>query len=248
MKIQTVNGQEGVGATQISRVILRPYQNRSIGPMHGHARAQMSKYESAGLFTLRTAMIKPTRFVRTASAGLRSNSVSIHEGSKAIHPARQGTDWAAPRPADRCAACSPGRLWHLESFGFMTGRLIYVFTCAPATRPRVTENCRALSGQTVWGVMPAGPMCPTVRRMSGQGSGPIAERSRFTFDLSIEVSYAGSARGVGTAVTAFVACFSMLRQGLWSACCQKLYGTAKCALAGMWPTEVEEGLTSPACA
>jgi len=56
---------------------------------------------------------------------------------------------------------------HLNSFGFLRGRLLHVFTYASMTRALTPAEVRRLGGAPRWGLTPADPMGSTVRRISG---------------------------------------------------------------------------------
>ncbi len=230
-------------------------------------------YYQSGLFTPGTAMIQPAMYVRGIAAGLRSNRVSIHEMSPVTALERDG-DWIATTPkgqvtAPRVIMAVNG---HLNSFGYLPGRLMHVFTYASMTRVLSTEEVARLGGQPIWGLTPADPMGTTVRRISGVGGDRIIIRNRFTFDPSMEVSAARIDRVARDHDRAFGARFPMLKdvgmefrwggrlclsrnnvqvigeldQGLFSACCQNGLGIAKGTLAGGLATELALGATSPA--
>lgn len=247
-------------------------------PFETYDAAQMreitgTRYYQSGLVTPGTAMIQPAMFVRAIAAGLRSNRVSIHEMSPVTALERKG-DWIATTPngqvtAPRVIMAVNG---HLGSFGYLSRRLMHVFTYASMTRALRDDEVACLGGQALWGLTPADPMGTTVRRISGVGGTRIIIRNRFTYDPSMEV---GSARIDSVSRDhdrAFAARFPMLgdasmehRWGgrlclsrnnvqvigelderLYSACCQNGLGTAKGTLAGGLAAEMALGMTSPA--
>lgn len=230
-------------------------------------------YYQNGLFTPGTAMIQPALFVRGIAAGLRSNRITIHERSPVTSLARKG-DWIATTPKGKVTA--PRVIMavngHLNSFGYLRGRLMHVFTYASMTRALSVDEMARLGGQPLWGLTPADPMGTTVRRISGTGGDRIIIRNRFTFDPTLEVSDARINRVALDHDRAFAARFPMLAgvpmeyrwggrlclsrnnvqvigeldQGLFSACCQNGLGTAKGTLAGGLAAELALGGTSSA--
>lgn len=230
-------------------------------------------YYKSGLFTPGTAMIQPAMFVRGIAKGLRSNRVLIHEMSPVTALERDG-DWIARTPkgqvtAPRVILAVNG---HLNSFGFLPGRLMHVFTYASMTRALGPEEVARLGGDAQWGITPADPLGTTVRRISGVGGDRLIIRNRFTFDPAMEVSAARIDRVARDHDRAFAARFPMLdgvameyRWGgrlclsrnnvqvikelddqLYSACCQNGLGTAKGTLAGGLAAELALSQTSPA--
>ncbi|WP_224825172.1 FAD-binding oxidoreductase [Cognatishimia sp. MH4019] len=240
--------------------------------------AQMRKitgtqYYQSGLFTPGSAMIQPAMFVRGVAVGLRSNRLTIHENSPVTALERQG-DWVATTPkgqvtAPRVILAVNG---HLNSFGYLPGRLMHVFTYASMTRVLTAKESACLGGQAVWGLTPADPMGTTVRRISGTGGDRIIIRNRFTFDPTMEVDATRIDDVARDHDTAFAARFPMLPhvtmehrwggrlclsrngvqvigeldEGLYSACCQNGLGTAKGTLAGGLAAELAIGQSSPA--
>lgn len=230
-------------------------------------------YYQSGLFTPGTAMIQPALYVRGIAAGLRSNRVTVHEMSPVAALNRDG-DWIATTPkgqvtAPRVIMAVNG---HLNSFGYLRGRLMHVFTYASMTRALSPDEVARLGGHSLWGLTPADPMGTTVRRISGTGGDRIIIRNRFTFDPSLEVNPARIDRVARDHDRAFAVRFPMLAgvsmeyrwggrlclsrnnvqvigeldQGLFSACCQNGLGTAKGTLAGGLAAELALGETSPA--
>ncbi|MEO0691521.1 MAG: FAD-binding oxidoreductase [Pseudomonadota bacterium] len=230
-------------------------------------------FYQSGLFTPGSAMIQPAMFVRGVAAGLASNRVTIHENSPVIALERDG-DWVARTPkgqvtAPRVIMAVNG---HLNSFGYMQGRLMHVFTYASMTRALTSDEVSRLGGNAIWGLTPADPMGTTVRRISGTGGDRIVIRNRFTFDPTMEVDARRIARVARDHDRAFAARFPQLNgvemehrwggrlclsrngvqvigaldEGLYSACCQNGLGTAKGTLAGGLAADLSLGLTSPA--
>lgn len=230
-------------------------------------------YYQSGLFSPGTAMIQPALYVRGIAAGLRSNRVSIYENSPVTSLERKD-DWVATTPKGQVSA--PRVIMavngHLNSFGFLPGRLMHVFTYASLTRALTPDEAVRLGGYPMWGLTPADPMGTTVRRISGTGGDRIIIRNRFTFDPSLEVNEARIIRVAQDHDRSFAARFPMLGsvtmdyrwggrlclsrnnvqvigeldQNLYSACCQNGLGIAKGTLAGGLAAELALGKTSPA--
>lgn len=230
-------------------------------------------YYKSGLFTPGTAMIQPALFVRSVAKNVASNRVSLFENSPVIS-LKRGRDWVAETPDGQVT--TPNVILavngHLESFGFLKGRLAHVFTYASMTRALSSSEADRLGGDAIWGITPADPMGTTVRRISGVGGDRIVVRNRFTFDPSMEVDAARVASVGQDHDKAFAARFPMLKNvemsyrwggrlclamnnsqvigelepGLWSACCQNGLGTAKGTFAGVLVAEAAVGKLSPA--
>ena len=230
-------------------------------------------YYQSGLYSPGTAMIQPALFVRGVAAGLRSNRVSVHENSP-VTSLEQNGDWVATTPngqvtAPRVIMAVNG---HLNSFGYLPGRLMHVFTYASMTRALRPEEVSRLGGLAIWGLTPADPMGTTVRRISGVGGDRIIIRNRFTFDPSLEVNAARMDSVAKDHDRAFAVRFPMLSgvtmdyrwggrlclsrnnvqvideldQNLYSACCQNGLGSAKGTLAGGLAADLALGRTSHA--
>lgn len=232
-----------------------------------------SEYYQSGLFSPGCAMIQPAMFVRGIASGLQSNRVSIHEMSPVTELERR-TDWIAKTPkgqvtAPRVILAVNG---HLNSFGYLPGRLMHVFTYASMTRPLRADESARLGGQPDWGLTPADPMGTTVRRVSETGGDRIIIRNRFTFDPSMEVGNKRINDVARDHDQAFAARFPKLSdvgmefrwggrlclsrnnvqvigeldEGLYSACCQNGLGTAKGTLAGGLAADLALGKPSDA--
>jgi len=234
-----------------------------------------TRYYTSGLYTPGTAMIQPAMFVRAAARGLRELGVQIHENSPVIDLTRDNA-WVAKTPSGQITA--PRVILavngHLQSFGFMAGRLMHVFTYASMTRALTAQDCTALGGAPMWGLTPADPMGTTVRRLSGAGGDRILIRNRFTYDPAMVVDDARLEDVGRDHDRAFAARFPMLDDvgfeyrwggrlclsrnnvqvigrlddGLWSACCQNGLGTAKGTLAGLLAAECANDISSPSLA
>ena len=232
-----------------------------------------SDYYQSGLFTPGCAMIQPAMFVRGVASGLRSNRVSIHEMSPVTRLERK-TNWVATTPkgqvtAPRVILAVNG---HLNSFGYLPGRLMHVFTYASMTRAVSASESARLGSHPVWGLTPADPMGTTVRRISGIGGDRIIIRNRFTFDPAMEVgdkrindvardhdrAFAARFPNLSDVGMEFrwggrlcvsrnnVQVIDELDEGLYSACCQNGLGTAKGTLAGGLAADLALGRPSPA--
>ena len=230
-----------------------------------------TSYYRSGLFSAGTAVIQPAAFVRGLSDGLAKQGVQIFEDSPVTALERQG-DWVATTPHGRVTA--PKVILavngHLNSFGFLQGRLMHVFTYASMTRPLSDAEVSTLGGDETWGLTPADPMGTTVRKFRAADGLRIVVRNRFTFDPSMEVDQ----RRIDTVARdhdrAFTARFPMLsgvsmeyrwggrlclsrnnvsvvrelETNLFSACCQNGLGTARGTLSGILAAELAAGVSS----
>ena len=230
-------------------------------------------YYQSGLFTPGAAMIQPAMFVRGVAQGLTSNRVQFFENSP-VTDLTKNEDWIATTPKGKVSA--PKIILavngHLNSFGFLKGQLMHVFTYASMTRKMTRDDIQKLGGQPVWGTTPSDPMGTTVRRISGTGGDRIVVRNRFTFDPKMEVSDRRMAQVARDHDRAFTNRFPMLNRldmeyrwggrlclslnnvqvvgkletGLYSACVQNGLGTAKGTLAGILAAELACGEKSEA--
>ena len=230
-----------------------------------------SDYYCSGLFTPGCAMIQPAKFVRGVAKGLASNRVNLFERSPVTSLDRDG-DWVA-RTAKGLVTAPKVILavnGHLNSFGYLKGRLMHVFTYASMTRALTGEEVSRLGGAPVWGVTSADPMGTSVRRISGEGGDRILIRNRFTVDPSMEVDDVRIARVAHDHDKSFAARFPQLadvpmeyrwggrlclsrnnvqvvqelEDGLYAACCQNGLGTAKGTSAGMLAAELACGVSN----
>jgi len=228
-------------------------------------------YYRSGLFTPGAAVIQPALYVRGLAEALRSGGVAVHEESPVTELRRTG-DWVAVTPCGQVV--SPRVILavngHLNSYGFVPGRLAHVFTYASMTRALTPDEVRRLGGRPVWGVTPADPLGTTVRRTSGTGGDRIVVRCRFTFDPSMRVGERRLDDAARSHDRAFAARFPMLEgigmefrwggrlclslngvqvireleEGLFSACCQNGLGTVRGTFAGMSAAELACGVGS----
>ncbi|MEH6519577.1 NAD(P)/FAD-dependent oxidoreductase [Sulfitobacter sp.] len=230
-----------------------------------------TSYYRSGLFTAGTAVIQPAAFVRGLADGLSKQGVQIFEDSPVTALGRSG-DWVATTPRGRVTA--PKVILavngHLNSFGFLRGRLMHVFTYASMTRPLSDAEALTLGGHEIWGLTPADPMGTTVRKFRAMDGLRIVVRNRFTYDPSMEVGQRGIENVARDHDRAFAARFPMLsgvsmdyRWGgrlclsrnnvssvrevetdLYSACCQNGLGTVRGTLSGMLAAELATGTPS----
>lgn len=229
-------------------------------------------YYKSGLFTPNAAMIQPALFVRSIADGLRNRGVNIFEQSPVVELNQNKTEWVAKTPkgsvvAPKVILAVNG---HLNSFGFLRGRFMHVFTYASMSRKLTDQEAASLGGNPRWGITPSDPLGTTVRRISGTGGDRLVIRNRFTLDPSMEVSSKRLARVAKDHDSAFLARFPMLadvgmeyrwggrlclsrnnvqvirelKEGLFSACCQNGLGAAKGTLAGKLAATLASGQTS----
>ena len=232
-----------------------------------------SPYYTSGLFTPGTVMLQPAGYIRGLTAGLRRNGVSIFENSPATGFSRQGDGWTVTTPKGRISAgkvilCVNG---HLESFGIAKGRLMQLFLFGAMTPELTQDQIAALGGQSRWGITPADPMGPTVRRIdSGQGGNRLVIRSAAAMRSAMESRASDLNRAKVAIQRGFDArfpslagmtmehtwaghlCLSLngvavmreLEQGVFSACVQNGLGTARGTLTGIGAAELACGVAS----
>lgn len=223
------------------------------------------------MFTAGTAVIQPAAYVRGLADGLRQQGVQIFENSPVTALERSG-DWVATTPGGKVTA--PKVILavngHLNSFGFLRGRLMHVFTYGSMTRPLSDAEASILGGEETWGLTPADPMGTTVRKIRAADGVRIVVRNRFTFDPSMEVDQRRIDSVSRDHDRAFAARFPMLdgvsmehrwggrlclsrnnvgvvremEPGLYSACCQNGLGTARGTLSGMLAAELATDTSS----
>lgn len=146
---------------------------------------------SSALFTPGTAMIQPADFVRRFADAL-SDPVILHEGSAVLSFQRQNAGWLVKT---RDGEVATGLVilavnGHAQSFGFLPGRLMHVFTYASLSE---AFDPARMGGQRDWAATPALPMGTTIRRLSGPDGDRILVRSRYTYNPTITVSDAAIA-------------------------------------------------------
>ena len=228
-------------------------------------------YYKGGLFTAGTAIIQPAAFVRGVARGLTQDGVQVFENSPVTQLDRIG-NWRATTPqgsvtAPKVILAVNG---HLNSFGFLKGQLMHVFTYASMTRPLTASEMDALGGAPIWGLTPADPMGTTVRRIMAADGCRLVVRNRFTFDPTMQVDQARIADVAKDHDRSFAARFPMLPdvtmqyrwggrlclsrnnvsvvrpldEGLFSACCQNGLGTTRGTLSGMLAAELATGTMS----
>lgn len=222
-------------------------------------------YYRSGLFTAGTAIIQPAAFVRGVAGGLASNRVQVFENSPVTGMVR-GSDWVVETAGGKIT--TPKVVLavngHLNSFGFLQGHLMHIFTYASMTRPLTEVENQQLGGTETWGITPADPMGTTVRRIKTAQGNRIVVRNRFTFDPSMEVNVRRIKSVAKDHDNAFNARFPMLgaldmeyrwggrlclsrnnvsvvreiETGLFTACCQNGLGTTRGTLSGMLAAEL----------
>lgn len=232
-----------------------------------------SDYYQGGLYTPGAAMIQPAAFVRGIAGGLVSNRVHLYENSPVTGLEKRG-DWVATTPNGQLTA--PKVILavngHLNSFGYMSGRLMHVFTYASMTRALTPDEVARLGGDRMWAATPSDPMGTSVRRICGTGGDRILIRNRFTFEPEMEVAEKQIADVARDHDRAFAARFPMLgdmsmdyrwggrlclslnnvqvidelEDGLCAACCHNGLGTVRGVLAGMLAAEHMTGQSTAA--
>ncbi|OLL27397.1 oxidoreductase [Burkholderia sp. SRS-W-2-2016] len=123
-----------------------------------------TRFYKKGLFTPGTMLLQPAALVKGLARSLPEN-VTLHEytpissvdyGSKITLGHQRGKIVADKLLLTNNAFAS--------SFGFLTGRLLPVFTYASITRALTGEEQARLGGLPVWGIIPADPFGSTLRR------------------------------------------------------------------------------------
>lgn len=229
-------------------------------------------YYLSGIYTPGCAVIQPAGFVHGVADGLASNRVQLCEDSPVVSLERQ-RHWIARTPKGKVEAPQVVLAvnGHLNSFGFMKGRLAHVFTYASMTRALSAQEEAALGGASEWGVTSADPMGTTVRKIATPHGRRIVIRNRFSFDPEMEVEDARIASVAGDHDLALAVRFPQLtglemeyrwggrlcltrnnvqvvqelEHGLYAACCQNGLGTAKGTIAGKLAAEMACGVESP---
>ncbi|MEM7528989.1 MAG: FAD-binding oxidoreductase [Pseudomonadota bacterium] len=218
-----------------------------------------SDYYLGGLYTPGTALVQPAKFVRGVADGL-ARRVDLFEETPATEVARRGRDWRVATPkgsvtAPRLIMAVNG---HLESFGYMTRRLVHIHLYASMTLELRPEEAAKLGGEARWGLTPADPAGSTIRRIDGMGGTRIVIRNSMTYDPDLETSARRVARLGRRHDASLIArfpsltgvemayrwggrlCLSLndapvfgeIEDGVFSACCQNGLGTTKGTIAG----------------
>ncbi len=232
-----------------------------------------SAYYQGGLFTPGTAMIQPAGYVQGLAAGLEGQGVRIHEDSAVLRIESDAQGWrlATAQGSLRAPRVILANNGHLESFGFLRGRLMHIMLNACMTEELPAEAIRALGGHECWGATPADPMGTTVRRIGpAQGGNRIVIRQGGYYRPNMQTSAHDLSRLVGIMREKFDARFPMLKglrfeyswsghlclsknavsvmrqlePGLYAACVDNGLGTTRSTLTGIGAAELLCGRTS----
>ncbi|MEM7334714.1 MAG: FAD-binding oxidoreductase [Chloroflexota bacterium] len=146
-------------------------------------------YYTSGLFTAGTAMIQPAGYVRGIAKGL-ADKVDIYENSPVLSLEKKGKNWLVKTPK---GSVSVSKIilavnGHMQSFGFMKGRLMHIFLYASMTRPLTPAELSRLGGDAQWDLVPADQMGSTVRKFKAPDGVRIVVRNRFKFSSKLEAS------------------------------------------------------------
>ena len=230
-----------------------------------------STHYRSGLYTPGTVMLQPAGYVRGLAEGLARQGVRFYENSPVTALDRQGSAW---RVRTTGGALSAGQVilatnGHLESFGFMRGRLMHVFLFACMTKEL---DPATVGGAPCWGITPSDPMGTTVRRIStAQGGNRIVTRTIATMQPEMTTTPRQLAKATavmqrkfdqrfpklkGTAMeyawaghlclsTNHVSVTGALDDNLYAACVQNGLGTARGTLTGICAAEQAIGHQSP---
>ena len=168
-------------------------------------------YYSSGLFTAGTAMIQPARYVRGLAKRLAS-AVDIFEDSPVISLEKQGKSWLVK--TSKGSVSVPKIILavngHMQSFGFMKGRLMHIFLYASMTRPLTPAELNSLGGAEQWDLVPANQMGSTLRKFKAPDGVRIVVRNRFKFSNTLEASEQSIQSVVRDHDSRFAARFPML--------------------------------------
>jgi len=231
-----------------------------------------SSHYTSGLFTPGTVMLQPAGYIRGLGAGLKAR-IALHEGSPVTGFYKVGAEWQVETPkakvtTPRVILANNG---HLESFGYMRGRLMHVMLYASMSPELSRDLVKRLGGASRWGITPSDPMGTTMRRIdTGQGGNRIITRTCAHFRPKMEVSDRNVAWAAGVQQRKFdqrfpqlaglkaefawaghlcmsrngVSVLSEVEQGVFSACVQNGLGTARGTMTGMGAAELALGVES----
>lgn len=168
-------------------------------------------YYSSGLFTAGTAIIQPAGYVRGLADGLAPH-VDIYEDSPVISLEKQGGSWLVKTPK---GSVSVSKIilavnGHIQSFGFLKGRLMHIFLYASMTRPLTPDELQKLGGESQWDLVPADQMGSTMRRFIAPDGVRIVTRNRFKFSSKLEATEQSVQNVIKDHDRSFAARFPML--------------------------------------
>ncbi|MDF3174612.1 FAD-binding oxidoreductase [Pseudomonas sp. ER28] len=131
------------------------------------------------LFTPGTLLLQPAALAKGLAESLPSNVV-LYENTVITH-LEQGQRTKLKHKngeiiADQLLLTNNAFASH---FGFLTGRLLPIFTYASMTRPLTEDEQARLGGKTTWGIIPADPFGSTLRRTPDQR---LLVRNSFSFN------------------------------------------------------------------
>lgn len=275
------SGKINAAASEVGAAANRTYAEHlaALGEPHEMLDAQAmrqvtgSSYYAGGLYTPGTAMIQPAGYIRGLAAGLETRGATIHESSPVTGFESTGGVWSLTTPKGRLRATKVilANNGHLESFGYMRGKLMHIMLNACMSAEIPDEALHALGGQETWGLTPADPMGSTVRRIStAQGGNRIVIRQGGYYRPNMQTSAADLARVVAKMRAKFDARFPSLRDipfehswsghlclsknavsvmrelepGLYSACVQNGLGTTRGTLTGIGAADLALGRSS----
>ncbi len=249
---------------------------RALGEAHEILDAQAmrdltgSRYYHGGLFTPGTAMLQPAGYAMGLARGLEGQGVQIFERAAVLRFESLGAGWRLSTAqgsltAQKVILANNG---HLESFGFMRGRLMHIMLNACMTPELTPDQLRALGGETVWGITPGDPMGTTLRRIGpAQGGNRIIIRQGSYYRPEMRTTPQDLARLKAIMAQKFadrfpqlaglpfdyawsghlclskngVSVMGELEPNLYSACVQNGLGTARGTLTGIGAAELACG-------
>ena len=231
-----------------------------------------SPHYTSGLYTPGTVVLQPAGYIRGLGEGLKPQ-IGLHENAPVTGFERAGSGWSVETPKARVTTAKIvlANNGHLESFGFMRGRLMHVMLYASMTPELTDDQIRALGGASRWGITPSDPMGTTMRRIdTGQGGNRIITRTCSHFRPNMEVTNRGIRWAAGVQQRKFDQRFPQLKglqpeyswaghlclsyngvsvmgeieEGVYSACVQNGLGTARGTLTGIGAAELAMGVQS----
>ncbi len=242
-----------------------PYTSLSAGEMK---EITGTDYYAGGTHAPGAVIIQPAAVVRGIADGLRPK-IDIYENTPALK-IEPGETPVVHTPRGRVKA---GRVimtlnGQLESFGYMSKRLVHIYLYASMTRELTAAEQKTLGGRDEWSLIPADPMGSTVRRLK---EGRIVVRNSVTYAPQMSVTDGQIARAGRVNDASFHARFPMLPEvdmeyrwaghlclslnsvsvfgeidrGVIAACCQNGLGTTKGTLSGRLAVDLALGANDP---
>lgn len=146
-------------------------------------------YYRSGLFTPGTIMLQPAAYLRALAAGIAERA-AVYEESPVLSMERDRGRWTLRTPlgsvtAPRVILAVNG---HIQSFGFLSRRVMHVFLYASMSRPLTDDEALRLGGRDQWEAVPSDPMGSTVRRIRTPAGPRILTRNVFRYQNALEAT------------------------------------------------------------